>query len=98
MARSKKGPPGFFETPGPMAEEHPAPVIAGNFRQLYHFTPPGEVVAAGRSLAPELKELQKTGWTLAAVGGSILLLGLAGGWWLATRAIRPIQDISATAT
>jgi signal transduction histidine kinase len=26
-----------------------------------------------------------------------LVLGLAGGWWLATRAIRPIQGISATA-
>jgi len=26
------------------------------------------------------------------------LVGLAGGWWLATRAIRPIEDISATAT
>src|SRR5204863_3265733 len=25
-------------------------------------------------------------------------LGLAGGWWIATRAIQPIADISATAT
>ena len=34
---------------------------------------------------------------LAGVGGIILLLGLAGGWWLVSRAIRPIEDISATA-
>ena len=34
---------------------------------------------------------------LAGVGGVILVLGLAGGWWLAGRAIRPIDDISATA-
>ena len=27
----------------------------------------------------------------------MLLLGLAGGWWVATRAIRPIEAISATA-
>jgi heavy metal sensor kinase len=35
--------------------------------------------------------------TLSAVGGGVLLFGLAGGWLLATRAIRPIQDISSTA-
>jgi heavy metal sensor kinase len=34
---------------------------------------------------------------LTGVGGIILLFGLAGGWWLASRAIRPIEDISATA-
>ena len=34
---------------------------------------------------------------MLAVGGIILLLGLAGGWWLVGRAIRPIADISATA-
>ena len=27
----------------------------------------------------------------------VLLLGLTGGWWVATRALRPIEDISATA-
>ncbi len=36
-------------------------------------------------------------WSLAAVGGVILLCGLAGGWWLAAGAIRPIEDISGTA-
>jgi len=34
---------------------------------------------------------------LTGVGGAVLLLGLAGGWWSATRAIRPIEDISAIA-
>ena len=29
--------------------------------------------------------------------GGVLLLGLVGGWWVATRAIRPIDAISATA-
>src|SRR6185503_11200869 len=36
-------------------------------------------------------------WWLVVAGGAVLVLGLAGGWWLATRAIRPIDDISATA-
>jgi heavy metal sensor kinase len=30
-------------------------------------------------------------------GTTVLLLGLVGGWWVATRAIRPIETISATA-
>jgi len=97
VSRSSNAPPGMIRPGRPGAEEHPVPVLAGDFRQLYHFTPPGEVVAAGHSLAPELKELRKTAWTLGAVGGGILLLGLAGGWWLASRAIRPIRGISDTA-
>jgi two-component system OmpR family sensor kinase len=35
--------------------------------------------------------------SLGAAGCAVLAFGLAGGWWLATRAIRPIADISATA-
>jgi len=59
--------------------------------------PPGEIVLVGRSIAPELKDLRLIALTLAAVGGGVLLLGLAGGWWIANRAMQPIQDISATA-
>ena len=97
LASSSNAPPGMIRPARPGADEHPAPIMAGTFRQLYHFAPPGEVVAAGHSLMPELKELRKTAWTLVVVGGSILLVGLAGGWWLATRAIRPIRNISDTA-
>ncbi len=59
--------------------------------------PPGEIVLVGRSIATELKDLQLVALTLATVGGGVLLLGLAGGWWIASRAMRPIHDISATA-
>jgi heavy metal sensor kinase len=48
-------------------------------------------------VAPELRELRLVALNLVLVGGVILLLGLTGGWWLAGRAIRPIEDISATA-
>ena len=37
-------------------------------------------------------------WWLSLAGGSILLAGLVGSWWLAGRAIRPIADISAAAS
>lgn len=67
------------------------------FREADLFMPPGEIVLVGRSIATELKDLQRVALTLAAVGGGVLLLGLAGGGWIASRAMRPIQDISATA-
>jgi two-component system, OmpR family, sensor kinase len=46
----------------------------------------------GRQLRPT-----DDGWKLCGIGGVILLLGLAGGWTLAGRFIRPIEHISATA-
>jgi len=59
--------------------------------------PPGEALLAGRSIAPELDELRRTALTLTGAGGLILLVSMAGGWWLAGRAINPINDISAAA-
>jgi signal transduction histidine kinase len=68
-----------------------------SFHELKLITPPGEVLIVGRSIAPELDELHKFGYWLAGVGSVVLLLALAVGWWLVGRAIRPIDDISATA-
>jgi heavy metal sensor kinase len=79
------------EAPGPQ------PQLRNGFRESTMVMPPGEMILVGRSIQPEMTELHRTAWKLAGVGGIILLLGLAGGWWLASRAIRPIEDISATA-
>jgi heavy metal sensor kinase len=48
-------------------------------------------------MAPELAELRKLSLILLGTGTGILLLGLAGGWVVATRAMRPIESITATA-
>ena len=69
----------------------------GQWRELYRFLPHGECVLVGRSMAPDLAAMRRFALWLVAIGTSVLLLGLAGGWWLASRAIRPIEDISATA-
>jgi two-component system OmpR family sensor kinase len=71
--------------------------MRGIFREAYQFTPPGECVLAGRSIAGELADFRRSGWKLTGIGATVLLLGLAGGWWIATRAIAPINEISATA-
>jgi signal transduction histidine kinase len=70
---------------------------SGNYRSISNYLPSGEWIEVGCSVVPELKELHRTALNLLAVGGFILLVGLAGGWWLVSRAIKPINEISATA-
>ena len=68
------------------------------YREICDVLPSGEEVWVGCSVAPELKELRLVAWTLTGVGAAILLLGLAGGGWIVSRSLRPIRDISSTAT
>jgi len=69
----------------------------GNYREIDSLLPSGEMIYVGCSIAPELKELRRTALNLTAVGSLVLLIGLAGGWWLVSRAIRSIENISAAA-
>ena len=69
----------------------------GHFREAYYFNAMGECVLAGRSIAADLAALRRFGWWLVAAGAGVLALGLGGGWWLTTRAIRPVEEISAAA-
>ena len=73
------------------------PQTRGAFREYFQATRRGEKILVGRSIVPELKELQRTALKLAGVGGIILFFGLAVGGWLVARAIKPINEISATA-
>ena len=73
------------------------PFDRGFYRELAIAFPPGESILVGRNTSIELAELRRFALSLTGVGCGILLLGLAGGWMLASRAIRPITDISDTA-
>ena len=66
-------------------------------REIVNVLPSGEAIRVGCSIKPELHELKITALKLASFGGIILFIGLAGGWWLVARAIKPVEDISATA-
>ena len=48
----------------------------------------------GRSISQDLSDLHQFAWWLTAVGGAVLILGLSGGAWVVSRALRPIRDIS----
>lgn len=95
--------PDFLSAPKQLSG-HPLP---RNFHGLYgpqggrqfavHSLPSGEIIIVGCSVEPELKALNATALTLTLVGGIILFFGLAGGWWISSRAIQPIENISKTA-
>jgi two-component system, OmpR family, sensor kinase len=69
----------------------------GEFRELVNFGPNGDCVVVGTSMAQAARELQRLALTLVGVGLGLTLFGLAGGWWVAGHALRPIGEISATA-
>lgn len=95
LARSTNAPAGLAKPvvtpPGPIFRFRDA------YREAAAGGRSGEVVLTGRSIADELTELQWTKIWLAAIGSGVVLVGLAGGWWISSRAIKPIDEISATA-
>jgi two-component system, OmpR family, sensor kinase len=66
-------------------------------RAYGHMLQSGEIIWVGCSFTPELKELRQTALKLAGFGVIILLFGIAGGWWFVSRALRPVENISAAA-
>jgi heavy metal sensor kinase len=45
----------------------------------------------------EYAEMYRLRWLLVGCGGAVMVLGLAGGWWFSTRAMRPLENISSAA-
>lgn len=83
--------------PQPQADTLTRTRTRGTLREAYQFTELGDCVLAGRSVAEDLEGLRRFVWLLLAAGGGVLAVGLGGGWWLTTRAIRPVEQISAAA-
>jgi len=71
--------------------------LHGPLRESFHYTPGGECILVGRNIRGELTEIWRFAWLLAGAGAAVFVVGLAGGWWVSARALRPIGDISAAA-
>src|SRR5262245_20875785 len=69
--------------------------VRGDWREAFQFTELGDCVLAGRSLAADLPASHRFAGLLLAAGAAVLAFGLGVGWWLTSRAIRPVEDISA---
>jgi heavy metal sensor kinase len=72
--------------------------MRGVYREGYDFNREGRCVLVGRSIANELAALRSFALILAGLGAAVLALGLGGGWWIASHAIRPVEAISAAAS
>lgn len=51
-------------------------------------------VLVGRSLKRDVAALNRSGLLLGLTGLGVLAIGLAGGWWFSSRAIRPIAEMT----
>lgn len=60
------------------------------FRELVHFRPRGEVLIVGTSVVEVRNGLQRLAYSLGGLGVAVVGVGLLGGWWFASRAIRPL--------
>ena len=74
------------------------PSARGPFREIIQGGPRGSRSIVGRDISADRAALTRLGWQIAASGALLWLLGLLGGWWLAGRAIHPIDAISRTAS
>jgi len=70
----------------------------GNYREGYDFNREGRCVLVGRSIESELSDMRGFVAILVGAGASVLALGMAGGWLIASRAFRPIDAITTTAS
>jgi signal transduction histidine kinase len=82
----------------PLPQDRDAAVrMRGEFLESFLFAAPVDCVLVGRSIAAEQADLRTLAVLLAAIGGAVLAAGLVVGWWLVTKAFRPVEDISGTA-
>lgn len=80
---------------GPVMEKRMR--VREGYRECYTFTPPGDCLVVGRSTLAMEHDLRDFAWKLAGIGSGVILLGLAIGWWIASRALQPVAQISAAA-
>ncbi len=67
------------------------------FREVYQFTPPGECLLVGVPESVIDAQMRAFAAQVAGVCAVVFVFGMMGGWWMASRAIAPIRDISEAA-
>jgi heavy metal sensor kinase len=82
---------------GLLSPHEPILLQRGEYREVAMPGPPGSRILVGRSVRRELAELRALAWRLGGVGIVVLAVGLAGGWIVSARILRPVAAISATA-
>jgi two-component system OmpR family sensor kinase len=87
------------EIPPPLSPSDGASIrMRGVLREQVLSRSPNMSLVIGRSVATDLDDLHRLAWIMGLVGAAVAAFGLIGGWWIANGTIRPIKDISATAS
>jgi len=92
--------PADVPPPKPLAKENPdRPRFRrrGDLREVILPRHSGGYLVVGRSTAVEEQQTEHLVWILIGTGLGVLLVGLAGGWLLVERGLRPIAVMSSTA-
>lgn len=94
VARSANAP---REIPRPAEHDASTRVRQGEFREAFIFAAPVDCVLVGRSIADVNGVVRFHALLLAGAGAALLAAGLAIGWWLTARALRPVREIGTAA-
>jgi two-component system OmpR family sensor kinase len=68
----------------------------GVLREVTLLGPGRSTILVGRPIHHELHGLRRIAWQLGLIGLGVFSAGLVGGWWLSSRAVRPIVAMSKT--
>lgn len=79
-------------------DNHSKRTIHGLTRELIRRGPRGFSGIVGRDITSDVSDLRNLALQISGLGAGLWFMGLLGGWWLAGRAIRPIEEISRTAS
>lgn len=69
----------------------------GDRREVIARGPQGAVVLVGQNIEDEEERLHEFLGTVLSVSGGVMLLALGGGWFLASRALKPVERMSRAA-
>jgi heavy metal sensor kinase len=83
---------------GLVAPPRPRLSRRGNLREAIMLGPQHTAILVGRSITIEQAELRAFAWQLVAAGVVVVAAGLAGGWLISARILKPVAAISATAS
>ncbi len=98
LIQSSNVPPSLRLLPIPASDFAEETRTNGTSREVCRSASFGLRTLVGRDITPELDEMSHLAWSLGLGGLTVWVLGLLGGWLLAGRALRPIGDISHTAS
>jgi two-component system OmpR family sensor kinase len=90
--------PDDIKPPERTVDGPPRYIERGSLREHHRNSSNGMSSIIGRDISAEQGALVRFGLVLALGGGALWLAGLSGGWWLAGRALKPIDDIGLTAS